>query len=59
MYDLKPCKFCGEIPFVCKYPNGLYGVECSFYACNSVEVVMGDTKAEAVEAWNAEQEVEE
>lgn len=58
MDRLKPCPMCGgkaEIGIV-PVEDGrgfIYGVQCSVYECNARYIILGETREEAIEAWNA------
>ena len=53
------CIKCGGIAVCSIYPDGLFGVECTNYYCDSEYIIMGDTRDEAIEAWNEENKEEE
>ena len=47
-----PCKCCGHRPWLEPLSGGRWSVECDFYDCNSVYGAIGNSKLEAIEAWN-------
>lgn len=49
---LKPCKYCGEVPFIQQTGKDRYIVYCTLYACNRIKYPVCHTLKDLEKAWN-------
>lgn len=51
-WGAKACPFCGWVPSVTKYDDGLVEVACNYRGCPAKPMVEGTSRARTVRRWN-------